>query len=352
MQTSRSAITTGRANWRGPALAKTQEWVRPFTPAEIAELDAALRGVQARGLGIGDLRREDFPLPTLAAVLQGVLLEIEEGRGFQLLRGFPVDRYTLDEQRMIYWGIGLHMGTAMPQSRRNDFLGDVCDLKIDYNGPRGRGYTSNAQLSYHTDAADVSALFCLRQSKSGGLSLIASSVEVHNEMLRRRPDLLEVLYRPLPFSRQGDEAPGDARWYQAPVFTVHDGHFASRFVRGHVRGIAFIPEAPQVTAEQEAAMDLLEAIASDPDFVLSFTMEPGDIQFMNSHVTYHNRTAFEDWPEPARRRHMLRLWLSVPNSRPLSPAFAPVYRDQRAGAVRGGIRCADVPPRFSTLEAA
>jgi hypothetical protein len=246
--------------------------------------------------------------------------------------------------------LGLHLGTAVPQSRRNDFIGDVRNLNIGINTAHGRGYTSNEALSYHTDSADVAALFCLRTARSGGLSLTASSVAVHNEMLRIRPDLAQLLYEPMPFSRMGNEGPGQRAWYEIPVFSVYERHFSCFFSRVAAQGVRFIADAPPPTDAQTEAIALLEEIAARPEFVLSFDMRPGDLQFLNSHVTLHNRTRFEDWPEPARRRHLLRLWLSVPNSRPLSPAMQPMYRDTRAGAVRGGYLTSGTLPRFSTVD--
>ena len=186
----------------------------------------------------------------------------------------------------------------------------------------------------------------------GGSTLISSSVEVHNEMLRVRPDLLEALYEPIPFAQTSASArPGETPWFVAPVFSVFEGHFASRFSRVLVRNLDFLPEAPKPTPRQLEAMDLMEAIAGSPEFVVQFMLEPGDIQFMNSHVTFHNRTAFEDWPEPERRRHLLRLWLSVPNSRPLAPELGPAFGDDRPGTVRGGVQPEQGrTPRFSTLD--
>jgi hypothetical protein len=294
---------------------------------------------------------EDFPLDAARSLLEEVSQELEEGLGFLLLRGLPVERYNLEDTRAIYWGIGLHLGTAVPQSPRYDLIGDVCDLKLPVYASNGRGYTSNAELSFHSDTTDVSVLLCIRPARSGGESLVTSSVEVHNEMLRVRPDLLAALYHPIPFAQTSGARPGEIPWFEAPVFSVENGHFASRFTRVLLRNLDFVPEAPRPSVEQVEALRLMETIAADPFFVLRFTMEPGDIQFINSHVTFHNRTAFDDWPEPERGRHLLRLWLSVPNSRPLSPQMAPVFGDTKPGAVRGGVQPEPGrEPRFSTLE--
>ena len=47
----------------------------------------------------------------------------------------------------------------------------------------------------------------------------------------------------------------------------------------------------------------------------------GDMQFCNNHVIFHTRRAFEDFDDPSRKRHLLRLWLKALDGRPLPAAF-------------------------------
>jgi hypothetical protein len=324
------------AAWKGPEVRDSGRWVRCLTQEEIGEIDAAFRHARRLGLGFRDVTRETFPLPVFAAEAANLREVLENGLGLRLLRGFPVEDYGKDDLKLIYWGIGSHVGTAISQSKRGDVLGDVLDLGLPTDSPQGRGYTSNDELSYHPDSCDVTALFCLRTAKSGGLSRIASSVTVRNEILRRCPDLLEVLYRPFWWSRQGQELPGQAPIYPQPIFAEHEGRFMCRYIRNHIKHAQRHEEAPRLSVEQNEALDLLDAIAADPAIHFEMMFEPGDLQFLNNHVMFHTRTAFEDWPEPDRKRHLLRMWLSVPNSRALPDSFAAFYRDTRAGSVRGG----------------
>lgn len=336
------------AAWRGPDIAQSDAWVHRFSADEIAEIDAALRHARAAGCTLSTLTREAFPLPTVSKAIAKGREELENGLGLQLYRGFPAEKYGKDDLRFIYWGLGKHIGTAVSQSMRGDLLGDVQDLGIDVNSPKGRGYTSNQKLSFHTDSCDVVGLFVLRAAKSGGLSMIGSSVTVHNEIARRRPDLLEVLYQPFYWSWQGQEAPGELPYYPQPIFTMHEGKFSCRYVRTHIFSAQRFDEVPRLTAQQQEALALLDEIAWNPEFHLSMMFEPGDLQLLNNHVMLHSRTAFEDFEEPERKRHLLRMWLSVPNSRALSPALSKIYVDQRPGAVRGGFPSRTGTHRYTT----
>lgn len=327
---------SGPEVWMGETAQASDAWIHCFSPDEIAEIDSAYRNARACGATLATLTRAQFPVPHVSKILTRVQQELEEGWGLYLLRGIPVERYIKDELRFIYWGLGLHLGTAVSQSKRGDVLGDVRDLGTGLDGPKFRGYTSAGELTYHADAADVTGLFCIQPAKRGGLSRIVSTSAVHNEILRTRPDLLEVLYQPYYWSFQGNELPGTPPHYEQPVFTMHKGRFAARYTRTHMRSAQMMDHLPKMTAAQAEALDLIDDICARPEFQLTMMFQPGDIQFLNNHLMLHMRTEFEDYPEPARRRHLMRLWLSLPNGRELSPAFAPFYRDTRAGAVRGG----------------
>lgn len=324
------------ADWRGAELAATDRWIHVFSTSEIDEVDAALKFARGRGVSLPELSKNDFPLPTVSAVLSRALEQLEDGPGLHLLRGLPAERYSKEDLRLMYWGLGKHLGSAVSQSSKGDLLGDVRNLNVVLDGQKGRGYTSNEKLNYHTDFCDVVALFVLRTAKSGGLSMLGSTIAIHNEIARRRPDLLDVLYQPFPYSWQGQEAPGTKPWYQLPVFTMHKGKFACLCVRSHIRSSQRYEDAPRLTGAQEEALDLFDALAAGEAFHFATMFQPGDLQLINNHVLYHSRTAFEDHPEPEQHRHLLRLWLAVPNSRELSPGLAPIYQDRSRGAVRGG----------------
>lgn len=336
----RSLPIGGPASWVGSEIAHDTAWIHHVSDAEVAEIEAALFNAERSNKTMSDLGLADFPLPSLSAVLADVRIELEDGCGIKLLRGFPTDRFTTAQLRMVFWGLGLHVGTAVSQSSRNDYLGDVRDIGTGLDGPKFRGYTSNGDLTYHCDAADVTGLFCLHPAKLGGLSRIVSTAAIHDEILNTRPDLLEVLYRPFWWSMQGNELRGVAPFYTQPIFAIEDGHFAARYTRTHIRSAELEaetnPDIPALTAQQTEALTYIDEIAARSEFHLTMMFEPGDMQFLNNHLTLHTRTAFEDFPETERRRHLLRLWLSLPNGRPLAESFRPFFRDVLPGAVRGG----------------
>ena len=337
------------ADWRGPDIYCSERWMRQLSGHAIDEIDAALRHAQQAGVAIADLSRETFPLPTFAADLAAMREELETGLGLQLYRGFPTERYNLDELRMIYWGLAKYIGTAVTQSHRGDIIGDVRDIGVDTNSAKGRGYTSNQRLIFHCDSADVTGLFCINTAKAGGRSLIVSSIAIHNEIARTRPDLLAVLHQPYIWSWQGQERAGELPYYPQPIYGLREGHPASRYIRVHIDNAQAFDAVPRLSGAQVEALDLVDTLCARADFHFQMDFVPGDIQFLNNHVTYHARTAFEDHDDPAAKRHLMRMWLAVPNSRPLPDGFAPLYRDVCAGAVRGGFPSAVVPPLFQTI---
>jgi len=320
--------------WKGGELQDRTDWIRPFRPAELKEIDAALHGVKRRGLAWLDVTRNDFPLPVLASELASIAQELETGRGMILLRGLPLE-YSPDDLRIAYWGLGANLGTAVSQGGRGELLGAVEDERQNLDITRRRGAKTDQALPFHADRSDVVGLLCVRKAKSGGFSRVASAAEIHNEVLRRRPDLLDVFYADWYHSRQGEEAPGETRAYPKPIFAIRDGHFTGLFSPNYIRAAQEYSEVPRMTHAQEEALALFGVLSEE--LALEMAFEPGDIQLLNNHLIYHARTRFEDHPEVERRRLLLRLWLAVPGSRPLPAGYELVFGSIEAGAVRGGV---------------
>lgn len=342
---------SGLSNWMADDMKDPAEWIIQLNPAQIEELDGALRQAQASGLTIDQLTRENFPLPALAALVPQVHDRLENGRGVVVLRGFPALDYNKTELRLMYWGLGLHLGTAVSQSSQGDYLGDVMDFGSDLNSATGRGYMSSQGLGFHSDTSDVVVLMVLRTAKSGGVSSICSAVAIRNEIARIRPDLLELLYKPYYWSWKGQQAPGQSPWYPQPIYSEHGAKFSARHIPPHILAAQEFPDVPRVSEAQIDALKLINSLANEPRFHFGMLFEPGDIQLLNNHVTMHSRTAFVDHDEPDRKRHLLRMWLSVPNSRALSPLMSGIYADQTGGAVRGGFPSRTGARSFETVQA-
>jgi hypothetical protein len=343
MATARKPFAT-RAAWYGADLARSNAWVRTLGDREHRELDAALARVRA--MPLFEIAREDFPLAATADFLAGVSDELEDGLGAVRITGIPVDRYSEDDLRRVFWGICTHLGTAMYQNARGEIMGEVRDESRDpaptyVTSQEGRVKSSRARarstgpLRFHTDRTDVIALVCARNAKAGGVSKIASTVTIFNEILKRRPDLVEVLLRDFWRSRPEDEDGGPGGGvFKMPVFGIRDGKLTSQYSRTFVEQAQEYPGVPRLTAEQIAAMDLLAEVAEEVCLYAPFS--PGDLQLLNNHVVFHGRTAYEDDPTQAQERLLFRLWLSVPNSRPLPEGFDVLWGSIAPGAIRGG----------------
>jgi len=343
-------VVTSVADWRAGDLEPSERWRRRFHGDELAELDRALRHARTRspGLELARLGAADFPMPGLEPLVDGLRDELIDGCGLVVLDGFDVSPYSTDELRAIWWGLSLHIGRPVAQSWRGDLIGDVRDLGTGITGKAGRGYTSNVELGFHSDASDVTGLFFLAQGASGGESRFASSVAVHNELARRRPDLLELLYQPMPCSWQSNERPGDEPWYPMPVFGRVGADTACAYVSTNVLRAADNVGAPPLDEAQIEAVRAVGRVAAEPGMWFERRFEPGAMVFTNNHTVLHSRTEFRDHPEPERKRHLLRIWLSMPNSRALPPTFASYFGDVRAGAERGGYPTRSDRPVFET----
>lgn len=315
----------GARVWRGPDVAgHSDDWTYRLNDEEIAELDAAVAGIMALGLDVIDIRREHFPLPTLEETLRQVRHDLLTGVGFAIIRGIPVDRYDAGEVAMAYFGIGSHLGEAVSQNAKGHALGHVYDLGFAgslWDIPTARGYQTTEKLIFHSDPSDFVGLLCLRPAKSGGLSRIASTGTVFNTMLGTRPDLVRTLMEPIYRDRRDEIPEGRKPWFRLPVFNFHDGRLLTNYVRSVIQKAQRFPEVPRLTDEQLEAFDLLDKTVFDLGVYLELEFESGDIQFLCNHYILHSRTAYEDHPEPHRKRHLLRQWLACDDGPPLPPPY-------------------------------
>jgi Taurine catabolism dioxygenase TauD, TfdA family len=334
-----------RAGWYGKDLDQSGAWIRTLDDGHRAEIHGALAGVRRAPLfGFG---RDDFPLASTAALLAEISDELENGLGAVRLRGLPVERYSDDDIRRIFWGLGCHLGTALYQNARGEIMGEVRDetklaektyapIEPDRIMSARARSRSTGPLRWHTDRCDVIALLCVRNAKAGGISKLTSIVTIYNEILRRRPDLLALLCQDYWRARPTDEDGSmPFRAFALPVFDVQDGRLTCQYSRTYVEQAQEFPEVPRITAAQSEALDLLAEVAEEMCLYSPFV--PGDIQLLNNHVIFHGRTAYEDDSATLQERLLFRLWLSMPNSRRLPAGHETLWGSVEPGALRGGV---------------
>ena len=257
-----------------------------------------------------------------------------------LIRGLPVEGRPIADSAAAYWGIGTYFGNARSQNAKGHLLGHVRDLGLATSDPNVRTYQTTERQHFHTDSCDIVGLLCLKTAKSGGLSSLTSSMAIYNEMARRRPDLVARLFRPFPTDRRGEVPAGKKPFFEIPIYNDHAGYLSVLYSRPYIHSGQRFPEARRLEPEDIEALDLFDELANDADLRLDMQLRPGDMQFVHNHTILHDRTAFEDWPEPEKKRHLLRLWLAAPGARPLPPIYAERYGSVTVGD-RGGIICPD-----------
>lgn len=337
----------GRVAWYGRELGLDGDWVRRLDQRQVSTLQAALDHADRLAIPTLEIRREDFPLPGFDGLVADIREELENGRGMVRLTGLPVERFSVEGLRRLFWGLGTHLGTAVHQNSRGELIGEVRDESADaqktYTEPvPGKVASARARarsmgpLRFHTDRADVIGLLCARNGMAGGVSKLASVATIHNEILARRPDLLDVLFQDFWRTRPEDEDGLHAeRTFRLPVFGMVDGKITTQYSRTYVEQAQELSEVPRVTPAQVEAMDLLAEVAEETCLHAPFA--EGDMQFLNNHVIYHGRTAYEDDKSSGRARLLLRIWLSMPDNRALPDGFDVMWGATAPNTLRGGV---------------
>ncbi len=319
VMTSTPRILEPQCEWTSTDVADEEAWTEHLSEVEQAELDAALRHALAKSDDVLAIERGDFPLPTLDARLNGIADELINGRGFVRLRGVDRDSYSQTEMELIYWGIGTHLGLPWPQNKYGHVLGDVTDQAKAANDPTARGNElGGVALPFHCDGSDLVGLMCLANGLEGGLSAVANSVRIHNQLVVDRPDLAAALYEQFPYDFRGEQANEGKPYYSLPVFTDWDGRLFVRCIPPYIYASQRHADAPRLTEVQKEALETVVRMANDPRNHVLMELLPGDMQFINNYHVLHGRTAYEDDRGTGRIRHLKRLWLetTILQSRP------------------------------------
>ena len=299
------------STWLGPALKNSDDWVRRLTPEQVVDLENAVAVAKARGKPTTELTRDDFPLPVLAPAIAEWMNALQHGRGFINVKGIPVEGRSDEDVAIFHWGLGLYMGTAVSQNAAGDVLGHVRDTGADPDDTSVRLYKTRVGLGFHSDGSDLVALLCIRQGRSGGENRLVSTTALYNEILRRRPDLIALLYEPFFWDRNDEQSEGEDPFFQLPICRLHDGELTFFYLPWYIRKAQRHPQVPRLTPEQNQLLDLIDGIAEDPAFHVEMRLEPGEINYLKNNAVLHARTEYVDFDEPERKRHLVRLWLTA-----------------------------------------
>ena len=326
--------------WNAADIAGDDSWIYPIQEADFASLvESATQLVQA-GKALFDVSAADFNYsPALLQKMKQIKLELREKSGLALIKNAPLQRMDLAVTEMFYWGLGLLLGVPMPQGKSSQFISNVRNDGGTYRSVQGRGYNTNSQLDFHADGSDIVGLLCLRQAPEGGDSMVSSSVRALQLMKQRVPHLYEELMQPFVFSRQGEQAADETPYYRAAIAGVVDGQHFCRHIRNHIKSAQLsFSEIPRLSETQIQAMDYLDELLRSPELMYEMRLERGDIQLLNNHFVLHSRTEFRDHEDPALKRHMMRLWLSMYDGHQLPQQWKEAYKNTEPGMLRGGFK--------------
>ena len=319
--TSLPAVTTAAA-WRGDRLVRTDDWIYHLSPRQVSELEELGTRFVGESPDLRTVRKEDYLLAECAEAVAEWGRDVDYGRGFVLVRGLRTHLYSDALSAAIYYILGLHMGDPIRQNEMGDLIDHVyATSDKTMADPTALSSKVRDQLVYHSDSSDIVALMCLRPAKAGGLSCLVSGAEIYNEILRRRPDLAPLLLEPFHWDwrRQDHKAP--ANTYTSPIVSMVDGVFSMYAGSLYILTAQDYPGVPKLSPEQIEVLQLFDEITYEPGMAIEMDFRPGDIQWLSNYAALHARTAFTDHPEPQRRRHLLRLWLSRQSGRPVVPDF-------------------------------
>jgi len=314
--------------WKGDELKNDTSWIRTLNESEIVEINKAFESVNSQKRHFSEITSEIFKLPTLHKVLFDIQKSIDNNRGLFLLKGFPVDNYSVEDLEKIIYGISTHLGEMIVEDTDGTLIDYVTDRGASYDSIAVRGYTTNAELTPHCDSGDVLGLMCIRPAKDGGLNSITSSMSIYNEVLKNHPEYLEPLYNGYHFNIRGNGPPGkwvDATKHRVPIYSYYKDRLSCRYNQKAILTAEELEVVPKLTQLEKDAINYIAEVSMSPELRFDVMLEPGDILLLNNHTVFHTRTAFTDHEEFENKRLLLRLWINLHEVRELEPLFAEHY---------------------------
>ncbi|NQY92612.1 MAG: TauD/TfdA family dioxygenase [Campylobacteraceae bacterium] len=332
------------AAWKGSQMiSKKQLWIWQLQADESKELLEATKEFLQSDVPLENISKYNFKLTTLEKKLSLIKDDLTKGIGFKVIRGLTLNNLSREEVATIFMGIGAHIGVPRSQNAKGHLLGHVRNVGADVNDTNSRIYQTNQRQTFHTDSTDVVALICLQTAQSGGESLLVSAETIYNEMLKRRPDLAKLLFENIATDKRGEIEPGKKPYFSIPVFSWYKEKLSVIYQRQYIESAQRFDEVPNLTPLHIEALDLFDELANDSSLNISMQLQKGDMQFVHNHSMLHDRGSFIDWPQLEKRRHLLRLWLSVPEDRELPAIFSERFGTTTVGN-RGGIILENTKP--------
>ncbi len=319
------SIINSSGSWKGKEISGQPDWQIDLTENHIKEINELISGNGQKNSSITQL-------------FEDARETLENGPGVVLIRNCPVHDLNEGEAKKLFLILASLIGTLVSQSSEGELIFSVRDSGYKEDDPRSRGPNTRKKLSFHSDRCDVIGFLCLKQAMSGGENQIVSSIAIHNHLVENEPGLIKYLYEPFYYKRHNVDTGNELPYCRQPIFSVTESKFACNLLRVLIDRAYAMPELPDMSEEQKRALDAIEETASLTEMHFNFRQRPGDILFLNNWTTLHRRSEFIDFPEPEKKRHILRAWISPPNNRPIDPLFEDNYGDHRAGKVRGGMR--------------
>jgi hypothetical protein len=327
---------TGKSSWKRLTLETDVSWQFTFESRHLDEISTLLKALRAASLKPPNICGEDIVAPSLRELMSAMRHEVEAGYGVARVTGLPVEDFDLGDLESFFWSLGLLVGQPMSQNSAGECIAHVVDRGVSYEQANARGYTTRAELVPHCDAGpDFTGLLCVHPSKSGGGSSLTSSMAIYNEILTHHPEFLDDLYRGFFHDLRGEGPTGrtdELTNHRIPVYSYFAGDLSCSFNTKSMEQ-ANDKMGTNYSASQKAGIDYILELARDEKFRYDMAFQAGDIQFVNNHTVLHARNEYVDFPEPERRRRLLRLWIIQPECRSLDP----MYADRFNTGPRGGI---------------
>lgn len=314
--------------WYAQDLKDKSRWLSVLNTDQQQELLNAFHQSKAKGCGVADISKEDFPLPTLQSKLSAISQQLDKGVGFAVLRGMPLTGLSIEDIELLYAGVTAHLGIKINQDTHGTLIDRVYDQNKSYKDINVRGYTTRAKLTPHCDTGDLVSLLCVRPAKKGGINNVSCAMAIYNELLEYWPHYLEPLCRGFFYNIRGNGPIGDYQditAHRVPVFSYHKGMLSCRYNQKAILTAQQLAHSEPLSRLEQRAVNKVAELAMRNDIRFDVHLMSGDLAFFNNNTVLHNRDHFIDHQDESQKRLLLRQWINLYDARELNLEFSDHY---------------------------
>lgn len=290
-----------------------EDWNVTVNAAAARELEAAVALIRKQVLPVYMLDPRDFEFTACHAMMAEARRKIDDAHGFAVIDRLPLDDWTEDEGRAVYWLLARSFSNPVAQNAYGQIFREIRDEGIPSAMPVVDGALTQSGLNFHQDNSgnrnmpNYTGLLSLHKAKDGGMSEYCTLYSLYNAMLEDAPVQLDRLFEPFYHDRLNIQSPGEVAVLRAPALRYDGKKLTGRYSTTKIPA-GYKKAGEEMDNLSRDALMTAMAVIGERKLSAEYMLERGQIVFINNREGLHHRANYSDGDTVEEKRHLVRLW--------------------------------------------